>query len=148
MLSRCRPLHLNHPARAAAPDKRSAGGLSGGEGGLLGLIGWRGGHTGGESPGASARMDKRSDSRTPGQSAKNAGETGCQPTAAVGGRDGHTEHGTRRGRGAGQCGAVQQAVSPLGRRKNKKETAQARNRTGGSTMATLNFTTKPLARIT
>ena len=30
-------------------------------------------------------------------------------------------------------------------RKLEKINAQARNRTGGSTMATLNFTTKPLA---
>ena len=32
--------------------------------------------------------------------------------------------------------------------KKLKRTAQARNRTGGSTMATLNFTTKPLALVT
>ncbi|KND97619.2 hypothetical protein QG37_06015 [Candidozyma auris] len=33
------------------------------------------------------------------------------------------------------------------RQKEDKKNAQARNRTGGPTMATLDFTTKPLARL-
>ena len=43
------------------------------------------------------------------------------------------------------CMAYTDSCSPLFQKKMQKRNAQTRNRTGGPTMATLDFTTKPFA---